>query len=27
MTPHNEAWQREKQNLGQTADEPGLPRT
>jgi hypothetical protein len=27
MTAHNEAWQREKQNIGQTADEPGLPRT
>jgi len=27
MTPHNEAWQREKQNIGQTADEPGHPRT
>jgi hypothetical protein len=27
MTPRNEAWQREKQSLGQTADEPGLPRT
>lgn len=27
MTPHNEASQREKQNIGQTADEPGLPRT
>ena len=27
MTPNNEAWQRERQNIGQTADEPGLPRT
>jgi hypothetical protein len=27
MTPRDEEWQREKQNLGQTADEPGLPRT
>jgi len=27
MSPNNEAWQREKQNLGQTADEPGLPHT
>src|SRR5690348_12035594 len=27
MTERDEAWQREKQNLGQTADEPGLPRT
>ncbi|MFL6043306.1 MAG: hypothetical protein ACJ740_18135 [Gaiellales bacterium] len=27
MDHENEAWQREKQALGQNADEPGLPRT
>jgi hypothetical protein len=27
MSPQNEAWQREKQMIGQDADQPGKPRT
>jgi hypothetical protein len=27
MSPQNEAWQREKQMIGQDADHPGKPRT